>query len=92
MGLVAHAKDVPRYIRAFGTEPELQSDSPAWVVQFKGRIDMGPGDWADNPVCLVVSGQPPVWYEPEGYGSATATFTPVTIGNAPVAALPSLAP
>jgi hypothetical protein len=92
MGLVPHARDVSRYIRAFGTEPELQSDKPAWVVQFKGRIDMGPGDWADNPACLVVGGQPPVWYEPEAYGSATASIVPDKVGAAPVAALPSLAP
>ena len=92
MGLVPHAKDVPKYIRAFGTEPELQSDKPVWVVQFKGRIDMGPGDWADNPVCVVVTGQPPVWYEPEAYGSAMASIVPDRTGAPPVAALPSLAP
>lgn len=70
MGLVDHARDVPRYARMFGTEPQLNTDAPAWVVQLAGRIDYAQR-WADNPVCVVIDGQP--WtFAPEAYGGPDA--------------------
>ena len=96
MGLVSHAHDVPRYARMFGTEPELQTDAPAWVIQLAGRIDYA-GHWADNPVCVVIGGQH--WtFAPEVYGGPDAetgqqVFNPnPSIAPDPPFRLPSLAP
>ncbi len=70
MGRVQRARDIPRYARMFGTEPELQTDAPAWVVQLAGRIEYA-GYWADNPVCVVIGNQH--WtFAPEAYGGPNA--------------------
>lgn len=66
VGRVEHATDVKRYARMFGTEPELKTDAPAWVIQFEGRVDYA-GYWADNPVCVVIDGRPST-FAPEAYG------------------------
>jgi hypothetical protein len=70
MGLVPRARDVPRYARMFGTEPELRTDAPAWVIQLAGRIDYRVY-WADNPVCVVIDGRSWI-FAPEAYGGPNA--------------------
>jgi hypothetical protein len=54
----------------FGTEPELQTDAPAWVVQLAGRIEYA-GYWADNPVFVVIGIEH--WtFAPEAFGVPNA--------------------
>jgi hypothetical protein len=90
MGLIAHARDVPEYVNLWGTEPEIQTDRPAWVIQMVGRVEMG-GGWADDPVCVVVDGRTTV-FAPTTNGTATETIVPPTRPRSPSLALPPLAP
>lgn len=57
IGRIDHAYDAARYVRLTGREPELQSDQPAWIVQFRGQIRMA---WSNtvyvDPACIVVDG------------------------------------
>jgi hypothetical protein len=57
MGRIDHATDAFHYVRLTQTEPELQSDRPAWIVSFRGDIRMA---WSNtiyvNPACIVVNG------------------------------------
>jgi hypothetical protein len=85
MGLVPRARDVPRYARMFGTEPELQTDAPAWVIQLVGRIDYREY-WANNPVCVVIDGRSWI-FAPEAYGGPSAET-----GQDAVNPNPSIAP
>lgn len=91
VGLVPHARDVPRHIRSYGVEPELQSDEPTWVVQFSGRLQVGNGDWADNLVCVVVGANPPVFYAPDAHTESGNLVQP-TGAKDPALLLPSMAP
>jgi hypothetical protein len=57
IGRIDHAYDAAHYARLTGREPELQSDQPAWIVQFRGDIRMA---WSNtvyvDPTCIVVEG------------------------------------
>jgi hypothetical protein len=90
MGHVPHTRDVPRYARMFGTEPELDSDAPAWVIQLAGRVDFG-DNWADNPVCMVVDGHSTI-FTPETYGGVEGFKPNESIAPAPNFSLPPLDP
>jgi hypothetical protein len=52
MAQVPSARDLFHYVPLTGREPEFKSDSPAWVIQFRGDIPMRFGLWTD-PVCIV---------------------------------------
>jgi hypothetical protein len=66
IGIVAHGTLVKEYVPVTGREPELDTASPLFVVQFSGTIREismgGPGTpgWIDiqNAVCVVVGGEP----------------------------------
>jgi hypothetical protein len=91
MGLIPHSRDVASYARMFGTEPEIASESPAWVIQLSGRVDYA-GYWADNPVCVFVDGKAST-YAPEAYGDREGHFNPnPSRAPDPPLALPPLAP
>jgi hypothetical protein len=57
LGRIDHAMDALHYVRLTGREPELKSDSAAWIVQFRGDIRMA---WSNtiymDPACIVVDG------------------------------------
>lgn len=57
IGRIGHANEAAHYARLTGREPELQSDKPAWIVQFRGDIRM---PWSNtvyvDPACIVVEG------------------------------------
>ncbi len=57
LGHIDHATDALHYARLTGRDPELKSDSGAWMVQFKGDIRI---PWSDtiyvDPTCIVVDG------------------------------------
>lgn len=57
MARVEKARDVQRYVVLTGREPNLKSDSPTWVIQFRGEIYM-PREaqtWI-APICVMVEG------------------------------------
>jgi hypothetical protein len=90
MGLVPSARDVVKYVPLYGTEPELKTDHPAWVISFSGKITYR-GYWAIDPVCIVIDGVPMVTGSGEyGHGNVARKGPPVP--NAPTVRLPALAP
>ncbi len=91
MGLVASARDAVRYVPIRGVEPELQTDAAVWLVVFSGRIDLGRGYWAEDPVCAVIGGTPTM-FEPGPYGRGDTTEVPPTPRTNPTETLPALAP
>jgi hypothetical protein len=57
IGRIDHADEAFHYARLTGNEPELQSDKPAWIVQFRGDIRMAMSNIVYvDPVCIVVDG------------------------------------
>ncbi len=87
--MVPHAIDVPRYTYLWGIEPEIQTDAPAWVIQFNGKIALRRG-WAIDPVCVVIDGTP-FTYAPKQYFDGSKVVTPSNPSK-PTLALPPLAP
>src|SRR6267142_1668604 len=55
MALVPSSKEVGKYAPMYGTEPELKTDRPAWVIQLKGEIQGRVGVLVD-PTCVVIDG------------------------------------
>jgi len=57
LGRIDHANEAAHYVRLTGHEPELQSDQPAWIVQFRGDIRMPMSNTVYvDPACIVVRG------------------------------------
>jgi hypothetical protein len=86
MALVGSARNVGRYMPTYGTEPELQTDQPAWVIQFKGPI-FTRGGMRPNLTCVVI-GNSHILYDAFGDNAAT----PAPGVKPPSLALPSLTP
>jgi len=89
MGLVPHARDLPRYTWLWGTEPEIQTDAPAWAIQFTGKVTLR-GGWAMDPVCVVI-GDTPLMFNPKEYSYNGKVVTPPN-PSTPTSTLPPLAP
>jgi hypothetical protein len=93
MGKIEHAKDAVHYARLTGLEPELQSDRPAWIVQFRGDIRV---DWElvfTDPVCIVVDGDGGFFGTgPVRQVGTEVMFTPQPAKQEPDRALPPLGP
>jgi hypothetical protein len=86
LGRVPHAIDAPHYARLTGREPELQSNKPAWIVQFRGEIRM---PWSNtvyvDPACIVVDGGDGGFFST---GATRDVGSEVTTTPRPVAAEP----
>lgn len=86
LGRTEHAIDAPHYARLTGREPELQSEKPAWIVQFRGEIRM---PWSNtvyvDPACIVVDGGDGGFFST---GAAREVGSEVTTTPRPVAAEP----
>ena len=55
MGQVSSAKDLLHYVPLTGREPQLQEESPAWVIQITGELrQRGNEIWID-PTCIVTA-------------------------------------
>lgn len=55
MGQVPSAKDLLHYVPLTGREPQLQEESPAWVIQITGELrQRGNEIWID-PTCIVTA-------------------------------------
>lgn len=55
--LIRSANEAGRYAPFVGTEPELQSDDPIWLVQYRGEYELR-GVVMIDPTCAVVEGTP----------------------------------
>jgi hypothetical protein len=92
MALIAHARNAGLYVPVRGQEPELATDAPAWIVTFGGRLELPRGmGWTDDPVCVVVDGQP-YFYIVGARGKGDTMTSPRPYLDPPKFALPSLAP
>ena len=90
MALVPSAHRVRSYMLTNGNEPELQDDSPVWVIQFHGVIAVRSG-LALNPVCVVKNGEATVFMPYGLAGDPASQMTPQGF-VAPTLALPSIVP
>jgi hypothetical protein len=92
MGEIPSARLAPTYVPLWGVEPEIQTDSPAWIVVFNGRIELGRGYWAEDPVCVVIGGVATT-FMPGPYGRGDErTDPPSPPSGGPTRSLPPLAP
>ena len=103
MGLVPRARDVPKYTRLVGVEPEIHTDRPAWVITFRGILRLGARGsalrggrrdpvYAADPTCVVIDGVPFFYLTgPAGTDPDNLTVPPIEVGE-PSLALPPLAP
>jgi hypothetical protein len=87
MAHLKSAREVQKYTRTNGNEPELRIDMPVWVVQLEGLVNYRSGP-AFNPLCVVREDGMRLIYLP--YGSPGHPPMPDFPG--PEAALPPLAP
>jgi hypothetical protein len=91
MGFVSRARDVPKYAPIVA--PELQSDQPAWVVQFGGDVfNPRTGTTLKAPTCVVISGVSYVFGTGLLVHADGQTETPIPPSQPPILALPTLAP
>lgn len=89
IGRIDHAYEAAHYVRLTGREPELQSDQPAWIVQFRGDIRVA---WSNtvyvDPACIVVDGGDGGFF---GTGATRQVGSNVTTTPRPIAAEPDRA-
>lgn len=91
MAKVAHARDLPRYVRLTGREPEIQTDAPAWVVAYSGRMTLPRAlGWAEDPICVVIDGERTVFLTGR-HGRGDVESEPLPVPGPPFS-LPPLAP
>ncbi|HWP62151.1 MAG TPA: hypothetical protein VNO86_01625 [Candidatus Binatia bacterium] len=91
MAKVPKARDLPKYVRLTGKEPEIQVDEPAWVITYSGRVILPRAlGWADDPICVVVDGVRTVFLSGR-HGRGDLESAPLPIPDPPFA-LPTLAP
>ena len=90
LGRIEHASDAPRYARLSARNPELQSDRPAWVVQFRGDIRLPGGLTYLDPTCIVVDGGDGGFFGTGGVRDSVsgAVSTPLPDASTPELALP----
>ncbi len=92
MGRIEHARDAKDYVLLFGVERELKTESPAWIIQFVGRVETS-GYWGIDPFCVVVDGQAS-FYDPKENGLVgdPEVVSPPLPAVLPTRSLPSMAP
>ncbi len=89
MAYLDSARDVRKYMLTNGNEPELQTDKPAWIIQFSGAWTFR--NWtAYNPVCVVVDGVRMI-FAPYGTAADGPAWSPPADFVWPTVALPPLA-
>jgi hypothetical protein len=60
-GRVTPARDLPEFVPLVGTEPEIQTDDPAWVFSFVGVVTIPIDIVERDPICVVINGHP-IWF------------------------------
>ncbi len=94
MGRIPHARDAIHYAPLTGKEPEIDTDDPAWLITFRGELQMPRLQevWID-PTCVVVGGDGGVFGTgPIRVNSTGETKQPPADELQPDRALPPLAP
>jgi hypothetical protein len=84
IGIIDHARLLPYYVPLTGREPEIQTDSPAFVVQFSGTIRMNPRGQPGHPAyvdaqgvtCIVLNGVPITYVLGPSTDSLGHSYTP----------------
>lgn len=91
MAKVQRARDLPKYVRLTGKEPEIQVDEPAWVLTYSGRVILPRAlGWADDPICVVIDGVRTVFLSGR-HGRGDLESAPLPVPDPPLA-LPTLTP
>jgi hypothetical protein len=91
MAKVTPARDAPKYVRLWGTEPQIKTDKPAWIISIKGEIVLPPDIQERDPTCVVVEGDA-VWYA-TGASLIDGEWVPAAAPpKEPTATLPALVP
>ena len=91
IGEIPSARLAPDYVELWGVEPEIQTDAPAWIIVYSGRISLGRGIWAEDPFCLVINGRA-TFFAPHEQGRGDRSLTPPTLPTKPTLVLPTPAP
>ena len=91
MALIPSAREIPKYARFYGVEPELQTDQPAWVIQINGDLPSRTGSLLHDPTCVVIGGIATMFVS-NGETIGGVTITPAPQAKAPVLELPPLEP
>jgi hypothetical protein len=95
MGRVTPGRSAPNYVPLTGREPEIDTDEPAWVVEFAGELRFFTRSnagvvTATDPVCVVVAGEP-YWFLTGPFRTAQGDMTiPAGPETTPSLALPPL--
>jgi hypothetical protein len=91
LGKIDHATGAYHYAPLTGLEPELKSDDPAWMVQFRGdiRMPMSNTIYVD-PTCVVVDGGDGGFFATGGVRQVGSDVVkaPAAVAFAPDRALP----
>jgi hypothetical protein len=93
---VAHASDLPTYVPLTGQEPEIATESAAWVFAFRGDVPLGlltrtRGPLvAHDPTCVVI-GADHYWFMTGGATLADGSDT-TPLPASPAETLPPLEP
>ena len=53
---ISRARDAPKWVRLYGTEPVLRSDAPAVLISVRGEINLR-GTVSIEPICFFVDGR-----------------------------------
>jgi hypothetical protein len=56
MALIPKASEATKWVSLHGTEPELKSEHPAWLISVKGEINLR-GTVFVEPTCFVLDGE-----------------------------------
>lgn len=92
---VMHAKDLPKYVRLSGNEPEIQTDAPAWVVAYQGVVRLPVRGlryaYVDqiDPTCVVIDGESS-WFTTGEIRNPDGTVIEPSLLPAPAGTLPPL--
>jgi hypothetical protein len=92
IGLIPRARDYAQFVALSGRSPELETDSPAWVIAVSGWVNAVMSQSFQNATCIVLDGK---WDTANWYGGDTlqgSVLVTAPPAEAPVLPLPSLAP
>jgi hypothetical protein len=89
---ITPARDLPTYVPLWGTEPEIQTDDPAWVFWFEGVVTIPIDITERDPVCVVVHGEPSWFSVGASYLDGEWVAAKPPPGGGPTKALPAVTP
>lgn len=90
IGRIDRARDAVKYAPFYGTEPDLRTDAPAWVITTKGEVPLR-GVLAVEPTCVVVDDEA-AWLLTGGANKDGKFQPPLEPQVSPTLRLPPLEP